>query len=136
MKEHEELAAPRPLAESSTVELVGQMVKQSADLVKKEVELAKAEVKADVGREIAAAKTLGVAGVCALTGLNMLLVALIFGLAEVMAGWAAALIVAGVVLAIAGITFAIGWGKRVKRPLDSTQKTLKEDIRWAKQQIA
>jgi hypothetical protein len=137
MKEHpEELGPPRPLAESSTVELVGQMVRQSTELVKKQVELAKAEVKADVSRELAAAKKLGVAGICGVTGLNLLLVALVFGLAQVMAGWAAALLVAGVVLAIGGIVFAIGWNKRVKRPLDSTQKLLKEDIRWTKQQIA
>ena len=137
MNEHlEEPPMPRPLAEASTVELVGQMVKQSAELVKKEVELAKSEIKADVNREIGAAKTLGIAGVCGLTGLNLLLVAVVFGLAQVMAGWAAALVVAGVVLAIGGIVFAIGWNKRVKRPMAKTQQTLKEDVRWAKQQIA
>ena len=142
-REEEEMKEPvseavvtRPLADAPTTELVAHLVKQSAELVKKEVELAKAEVKADVKREIAMAKVMGVAGIAALCALNMLLVAAAFALALVVPGWAAALIVAGVMLAVAGIAFAIGWNKRVKIPLARTQQTLKEDVRWAKQQIA
>jgi hypothetical protein len=126
----------RPLAEAPTTELVAHLVKQSGELVKKEVELAKAEIKSDVKRQIAMAKGVGIAGVAALCGLNLLLVAAAFALALIMPGWAAALLVAGVLLAVAAVAFAIGWSKRVKKPLAKTQQTIKEDVRWAKQQIA
>jgi hypothetical protein len=136
-EEHErEALVPRPHADAPTGQLVGDLLKQSTELMKKELELAKAELRSDFKREIAAAKGLGVAGVCALCGLNLLLVAAVFGLATMMPGWAAALIVAGVVLAIGTVFGLIGWSKRVKTPLEKTQKTLKEDVQWAKERMA
>jgi hypothetical protein len=121
---------------ASTVELLGQLVKQSGELVKKEVALAKAEVLVDLKREIKVAEGFGAAAICALCGLNLLFVAVVFALAHVLPGWVAALIVAGVVLAAGGISAWMGWGKRVTHPLERTQKTLKEDVRWAKERMA
>jgi uncharacterized membrane protein YqjE len=136
-EEHDrEALVVRPHAEATTGQLVADMLKQSTELVKKEVALAKAELHADFKREIAAAKGLGVAGVCALCGLNLLLVMVAFLLADVMPAWAAALVVAGVVLAIGTVFGLIGWSKRVKTPLEKTQKTLKEDVQWAKERMA
>jgi uncharacterized membrane protein YqjE len=136
-EEHElEAMVPRPHADEPTGQLIGDLVKNTTALVKKEVELATAELRSDMKREVAAAKGLGIAGVCALLGLNMLLVAAAFGLATVMPGWAAAAIVAAVVLAIGTVAGLIGWSKRVKKPLERTQKTLKEDVKWAKERMA
>jgi hypothetical protein len=129
------LATEAPAA-ASTGELVSELLKQSTELVKKEVALAKAEVMVDVKREIQMAERLGVAAVCGLCGLNLLLVAGALALAVVLPGWAAALIVAGVVLAAGAVAGALGWGKRVSHPLGRTQKTLKEDVRWAKERLA
>jgi hypothetical protein len=135
MKIEETTIAP-PLATQSTSELVGQLFKQSSELVKKEVALAKAEVMVDLRREVKMAERLGVAAVCALCGLNLLLVAGALALALVLPGWAAALIVAAVVLALGALAAWLGWGKRVTHPLERTQRTLKEDVRWAKQRLA
>ena len=81
---------------------------------------------------------LGVAGICALLTVQMLLVAVAFGLAEaeVLPGWAASLIVAAVVLAVGTGAGLWGWAKRVKQPLGTTRTSLKDGVRWAKEQVA
>jgi uncharacterized membrane protein len=60
----------------------------------------------------------------------------VFALARVMPGWLAALVVAGVVLLIAGVVAYLSWGRRVTSPLQLTRKTLKEDAQWAKERLA
>lgn len=124
-----------PLAAASTRELVEKLAADTTELVKKELELAKTEMRADLKREIKVASGFAVAAVCTLTTLNLLLVALVLALAETISGWGAALIVAAAVLAVGAIAAAIGWGQRVKRPLDRTQRTLKEDAQWAKERM-
>jgi hypothetical protein len=101
------------------------------------VALAKSEVKEDIRSEIRMASGLGVAGVCALMTLQLLLVALVLALSEadVMSGWLAALVVAAVVLAIGTVAGWIGWAKRVKKPLDATRRTVEENVRWVKERM-
>ena len=102
------------------------------------IELARVEAKADLRSEIKMAGGLGVAGICALLTVQMLLVAVAFGLAGagVLPGWAASLIVAAVVLAIGTGAGLWGWAKRVKQPLGTTRTSLKDGVRWAKEQVA
>ena len=120
----------------STAELLRELSDQTTALVRKEVELAKAELRADIAREVGMAKLLGAAGVGAIIGVTLLFVAGALGLAEVLPAWGAALIVAGFVLAVAAVLGAVGWGKRVRKPLATTQRTLKENVQWAKERLA
>ena len=119
----------------STGELVAELTKQSGELVKKQVDLARSELRADVKREVTALGGFGVAGACVLATFILLLVAAVFALSEEMPGWQAALVMAGAVLALGAIAAIIGWSKRVKTPLGLTQKTLKEDAQWAKERL-
>jgi hypothetical protein len=66
----------------------------------------------------------------------MLLVAAVFALTPYMAGWLAALVIAGVMLVVTSVAAAVGWRYHVTRPLDRTRKTLKEDVQWAKEELA
>lgn len=127
-----------PLRSMQTRELVAETGRKASLLVRKELELAKAELRADLRSEIKMAGGLGVAGVCALIGLELLLVALAFGLMEagVLPGWAAALVIAGVVFAIGAAAGLWGWAKRVRKPLDATRRSLKEDVQWARERMA
>lgn len=50
--------------------LISEITDRATLLAKKELELAKAEIRADLKSELAMAKALGVAAVVALTGLN------------------------------------------------------------------
>jgi hypothetical protein len=120
----------------STRELLADITSKVSLLVKKEVELATTEVKADLRKELSMVKALAAAAVAGLLGLNMLLVAVVFALAMKMPGWVAALVVGGVVLIIAAVLGSIGWGRRVTNPLAMTRKTLKEDVQWAKERVA
>lgn len=120
----------------STRELIGEVASKVGLLARKEIELAKTELRADVKKEVAMASGLGIAGVCALITVNLLCVAAVLALATVIPGWGAAIVVAAVVLAIGTIAGLVGWGKRVKSPLDTTRKTLKEDLRWTREKIA
>jgi uncharacterized membrane protein YqjE len=65
-------------------------------------------------------------------------VAIALALAEwtVLYEWAATLIVAAVVLLVGTVAGLIGWGKRVKQPLEATRRSLKEDVQWAKERLA
>jgi multisubunit Na+/H+ antiporter MnhG subunit len=81
---------------------------------------------------------LGAAGLCAIWGVELLLVAIVLGLMEagLLPGWAAALVVAAVVFAIGAGVGLWGWSRRVKKPLDTTRRSLEENVRWAKERIA
>jgi uncharacterized membrane protein YqjE len=127
-----------PLRSASTKELVTQLAQKASLLAKKEIELAKAELKEDLRSEVKMASGLGVAGVCALVTLQLLLTAVVFALFEggVLPGWAASLVVAAVVLAIGTAAGLWGWAKRVRKPLDTTRRSIGENVRFAKERIA
>lgn len=119
----------------STRELVSRLVKAGSLLVAKEVELARAEMKADIKAELGVVKLLIAAAVAAVLGLNLLLVAAVFALTQWLPGWLAALALAGAFLVISFGLGLIGWARRVSSPLAITRKTVKEDMQWAKERL-
>jgi Putative Actinobacterial Holin-X, holin superfamily III len=129
-------AALVPVEAMTNRQLLGHVVDSATLLAKKEIELAKFELRKDLRAEMAMAKGLGIAGVCALCTLNMFLVAAAFALAHFVADWAAALIVAAAVLMVGTIAGTVGWKKRVISPFESTRRSLKEDARWARERLA
>ena len=129
-------ATDDPARALSTRELIAEISAKVALLARKEIDLAKAEIKNDLQAELSTAKGLAIAAVCALLGVNMLLVALVFGLAAFMAAWLAALVVAAVLLVAGGIIGYVSWSRRVTNPLSLTRKSLRETGRWAKERLA
>jgi hypothetical protein len=120
----------------STRELVSRVLKTGSTLVAKEVELARAEIKADLHAELGVLKLLIAAALLALLGLNLLFVSAVFALTHWLPGWLAALGLAGMLLAIGFGLGLIGWARRVSAPLAITRKTVKEDMQWAKERLA
>jgi hypothetical protein len=89
--------------DASLGELVGQATKEISTLVRKEIELARTELSAEVAKAGKGAGMFGGAGVAALYGVGFAGLALMFALGAVMPlGWAA-LIVAVVWFAGAGL---------------------------------
>lgn len=135
MADHEDIAPPGAPIRPSDVpasELVEQLVGKMTRLARKEVELAKTEMKANLRSEAWVAAGLGIAGLCALIALNLAGVALALFLARWIPPWEAALAVAGGAL-LAGLTAGWwGWNRRVQSPLEATRRTLREDVRWAR----
>jgi hypothetical protein len=127
---------PASLENMTNRELIAHITQNAVQLAKREVDLAKVELKADLKQEVGMAKGLGVAGLCAIWAVSVMLMACALALGTVMAEWAAALVVAGGVLVAGSVAGLVGWGKRVQKPLETTLRSLKEDARWAKERLA
>jgi uncharacterized membrane protein YqjE len=120
----------------STRQLLARLLETVSLLVTTELELARAELKADVKTELDMVKLLVAAGTVALFGVNMLLVAAVFALTVWIPGWAAALAVAAVLIVIGAVLALVGWQRRVSAPMAVTRQIVKEDVQWAKERLA
>lgn len=125
------------LRSHSTGELVKQLSEQTTTLVRKEIELAKAELteKGKVAGQ--GAGMFGGAAVIGLLAAGALTTMLIVLLDKAMDLWVAAFIVTVVYGAIAAV-MALSGRDRVKQGLpaapEQTVGTVKEDVQWAKSQ--
>jgi uncharacterized membrane protein YqjE len=89
-------------------ELFGRLSSDLSTLVRQELALARAELT-EKGREAGkGAGLFGGAGVVALLGLNALITCVVLALGNVMPGWLAAIVVAVVLFAVAGVLALIG----------------------------
>jgi uncharacterized membrane protein YqjE len=123
------------LRERPTSELLKDLSQQTGTLVRQEVDLAKAELT-EKGKQLGAGAGLVIgAAVVALLALGALTACLIAALASAMPTWLAALIVAVVYAAIAGVLAVVGRGRIQKAAPpapEQTIETVKEDVQWAK----
>lgn len=116
--------------------LVGELTSDLSTLMRQEVELAKAELKAEAGK---AGKAVGMFGGAGFAGWMVAVfasLALMFALRTLMPiGWAA--LVVAVLWAVVGAALLMTGRKNLKdvRPVPAqTVQTLKEDVQWAKAQ--
>ena len=120
----------------SLADLARQLSNQTTELVRHEVELAKAELRDKGKRAGLGAGMFGGAGALGLYALGALTAAIIAGIAEALPVWVSALIVAALYGAIAGI-LALRGRKKVQQatpPLpEETVQSVKEDVRYTKQ---
>ena len=123
-------------AERSLGELVADMTSDISTLMRKEMELAKVELKEEVGRAGKAGGTLGAGAVTAYFALLFASLALAWLLDQVMPVPLAFFIVA-VLYGIAAAVL-ISRGRQQLKQVDpvprQTVETLKEDVEWAKAQ--
>ena len=94
--------------DASTGQLIGQLTEQISQLVRDEARLAQAEVSQKAKRLGTGAGLFGGAGLFAFFGLAVLIAAAVLALALVLPGWLAALIVAVVLFAVAGVLALVG----------------------------
>ncbi|MFL5852366.1 MAG: phage holin family protein [Solirubrobacteraceae bacterium] len=124
-------ADDRPLAE-----LMRDLSQQSTELIRQEIELAKAELRAKGKSAGVGAGMFGAAGLIALFGVGALTACLVLALATAMDAWLAALIVAVVYLAAAGVAALVGKGKVQEATPPAPEQAIastKEDVQWTKQ---
>ena len=127
-----------PNSSKSLGELFGDLSKEISALVRQEIALAKTEITGKISSIAVGAIALVVAGVLALGAFLVLLAAAVLALSIWLPGWAAALIVAVVLLVVAGIAAFVGIGsiKKATPPVpQQTIETLKEDAQWLKNQV-
>lgn len=133
-----EILGPRDqrVANLSTFALVKEIIVQTRLLARKQVQLARTELKADARTEAKVAGGLGLAAVGAVITLTLLLVSAALALALVLPAWAAGLIVSGVVALAAAIVAGISWHRRVRRPLQHSRQELQTNVRLARERFA
>lgn len=122
-------------SEAPLAELIKQLSEQSSRLARQEVELAKAELAYKGKRAGIGAGMFGGAGVLGFYGLGALIAAAILILATAITAWLAALIIAVVLGAIAGILAVQGKTKvqQATPPVpEEATESVKEDVQWAK----
>ena len=96
------------LRERPVGELLKQLSQETSTLVKQELDLAKAEMTEKGKKAGVGAGMLGGGGLVALYAVAALLTAVVLGLAEAMPAWLAALIVAVLLSAVAGVLAMFG----------------------------
>lgn len=99
---------------ASTGELVSQVSERVAQLMRDELELAKAEMVGKSKRAGLGLGLVGTGGVLALYGIACLVAAAVLGLSNAMAAWLAALVVAMVILAVAAVVALVGRQQTVR----------------------
>lgn len=101
-------SAVRNGANPSTGELVSRMTEEISTLVRDEIKLAQLEFTSKAKKTGAGLGLFGGAGALAWFGFGAFVAAAILGLATVLPGWLAALIVGAVLFAVAGIAAMLG----------------------------
>ncbi len=128
----------KPKDDRSLGELFGELGRNTSNLVRQEVQLAKTELMQKAVTFGKSAAFLVVAGVLAFVGFEALIVAAILVLAHVLSTWLAALIVGFGLLIIAGILVMLAIGAIKKEGVVPTKtiKSVQENAKWAKEEIS
>lgn len=129
---------PSPTGERSLSELLSEMSNELSTLFRKEVELARTEIKEEVGTAGKAGAMFAGTAASGYLALLLLSMAAAWGLAEVMPTGAAFALVGGLHVVIAAVLFSVA--RRNLAALNPVPKrtmtTIKQDIDTAKSSIA
>lgn len=120
----------------STGEVLQDILTNVEEIVRSEIRLAKTEMKEEAVKAGRAGALLGGAALLGYFGLALCLMLCIVLLTQVIALWAATLLMAGLCLIGAAILFFTGRGrlKQVHAAPPKTIDSLKEDVTWLKTQ--
>jgi nitrate/nitrite transporter NarK len=126
-----------PKQERSIGELFSDLANETGTLIRQEIALAKVELTQKASKMGRNAGYVVAGGVVGHAALLCLLATIILALATVMPAWAAALLVTVIVAIVAAMLVSKGRAALKKTELAPRQtvETLKEDVRWAKQQV-
>ena len=125
---------PGPSPEQPLPHLLSRMTSDLTTLLRKEVQLAKIEIKDDVKQIAKAGGMYGAAGFAGYMALVMLSLAVVFLLDLIMPAWVAFLIV-GVLYGVGGYVLFSRGRERIKQinPVpEQTIETIKEDVEWVR----
>jgi hypothetical protein len=134
---HEDTAIEPLEPERSIGELFAQLGEDLGGLVSSQMELARAELTAEVKDAGKAAGLLGAGAILGYLTLTLLCFAAAWGLTEVLPEGLAFLIVAAVVGVVAGALVLVGRRQveAAKRVAPETMETIKEDVQWTRRQM-
>jgi protein-S-isoprenylcysteine O-methyltransferase Ste14 len=119
--------------DSSIADVIKSAIHDAQDLVRGEIALAKAEIRAEVSRIGASIALFTAAAVAAVLGLAFLMTALAWAISAMLGwpAWAGFAIVAGLMLAAAAALAYMGRSRlNGERHMPLTVDTLKENMKW------
>jgi len=126
-----------PKSEEGIGELIAETTADISELLRKEVELAKVEIKEEVSATAKAGAMLGAGGLVGYLALLIVLLAAAWALAEALPLWASLLIVGVLTGIVAAVLISMGRARLSEiQAAPNTIETLQEDVTWAKQQIS
>ena len=130
-------AAPGAAAGRSTGQLVGDALGEVQTIVRKEIELAKHELRDAAIVRGQAAAALAVGGVLGLIGLVAALTAIAWAIGTVLPMWAAWAIVAGALFLLTGVALMVARSRVRAVPLEPemTRRSIEENAQWARTQL-
>jgi uncharacterized membrane protein YqjE len=117
---------------ATTTEVLQNIVANVGDIIRSEVQLAKAEMKEEATKAAKGGALLAAGTVFGVFGLGFVLWSIAFGLTFWMPVWAASLILGVALLAAAGGVTAVGL-KRIRRVHAKPERTIesvREDVQW------
>lgn len=121
-------------AERPISSVLNDIVGNVQHIVRSEIRLARTEVAVELGKLRTAGVLLTVAALLLIFSVVFVLLGIVHALSAVTPEWAAALIVAAGVAAIAALCFGLGLRKfRSMRAAPKTVASVKENVEWAKQ---
>ena len=130
--------AVRPLDEPSIGELFRRLTTDSSHLVQQQFELAKTELKETGTRLSQSATQVGIAAGVGLCGAMAITAFLVIGLGDLINNYTISALVVGVVFCVMAAVLAKRAVAIMRKPdvgLRDTAATLRDDARWAKQEI-
>jgi uncharacterized membrane protein YqjE len=124
--------------EQSLGELLGRVSRDFSELVSTQVELAKVELQEEIAAAGRGAGILAGGALCALLALVLLSFAAAWGLSEVLPEGVAFLTVGAVYALAAAVLVPKGKDRlsRVRPVPEKTAETVREDVRWAREQMS
>jgi uncharacterized membrane protein YqjE len=118
----------------SISEVLGDIADDVQHIVRSELQLAKVELRKEIGKAISAGVLFGIGVLLLIFAVLFLLLAAVYALSIVLPAWAAALIVGGGIGLIAALCVAAGVARsRRMRALPQTTATMKENVEWTRQ---
>ncbi len=125
-------------AEPSLGQLFTELTGDMSNLVRQELELAKAETMQKVSKATRSIILMVAGGLLAYAGLIVLVIAAAIALGSIMPYWLSSLIMGLVVIVIGAILINSGRSSLTDLSLvpEQSVESLKEDARWAKEQVS
>jgi uncharacterized membrane protein YqjE len=127
-----------PTERQTVADLVRRIINGVQDIIDRQIELAKQELKEDISQVAKASGLLIGGGVLLFLTAIFLLITIIMGLEAIfprMGGWISSLVIT-LLLGIVGAILVLRGKRRVMiNPVARTRETLKEDLAWAKRPL-
>lgn len=129
--------SPDGAEQRSTGQLLGDIVGELQTIVRKEIELARHELRDAATVRGQAAAALAVAGLLGLVALACAVVAGAVALSLVMPRWAAWAVVSGGFLLLTGVALMVARTRARATPLEPerTRQSIEENVQWARTQL-